>query len=76
MIMTKKKYKKLQIDKTSNSEKRVLLSEEEISHIMEMKSFLIFLDGGKEGEIWRQLETACKEMNCEVDDILRYMYFA
>ena len=47
-----------------------------MSHIMEMKSFLIFLDGGKEGEIWRQLETACKEMNCEVDDILRYMYFA
>lgn len=75
MIMTKKKYKNLQIDKSSNSIKRVLLSEEE-SHIMEMKSFLIFLDGGKEGEIWRQLETACKEMNCEVDDILRYMYFA
>lgn len=42
MIMTKKKYKNLQIDKTSNSVKRVLLSEEEMSHIMEMKSFLIF----------------------------------
>ena len=40
--MTKKKYENLQIDKTSNSVKRVLLSEEEISHIMEMKSFLIF----------------------------------